>query len=143
MAMLVAGDHMTDVPPKITYASVVFRKTVRIDLKMAALNGMIVKTADIMNAYIEAPIREKVYAILRPDFGKSSFNRSGAYLQNHLAKCMKFMEYKPCLTDTDLWMRRMKISSYGFKQYEYIIINVDDVLAISDDQTEALQNIDR
>ena len=52
---MVAGGYMTYVPPTITYASVVSHDTVRIDLTMAALNYMSVKTSDIMNAYIKVP----------------------------------------------------------------------------------------
>ena len=68
-ARMVAGGHMTDVPPTITYASVVSRETVRIALTMAALHDLNVKTADIMNAYIKAPCAEKVYTKLGSEFG--------------------------------------------------------------------------
>ena len=46
---------MNDVPPTTTYASVVLRDTIRIALNMVELNGMIVKTYDIINAYIKVP----------------------------------------------------------------------------------------
>ena len=49
-ARMVAGGHMTDVPPTITYESVVSCETVRITLTMVALHDLNVKTADIMNA---------------------------------------------------------------------------------------------
>ena len=54
-ARLVAGGHMTDAPPVLTYASVVSRETVRIALTMAALNDLEVKASDIQNAYLTAP----------------------------------------------------------------------------------------
>ncbi len=59
-AQLVAGGHMTDVPPIVTYASVVSPETVRIALTMAALNALKVMAADIINAYITAPNKEKM-----------------------------------------------------------------------------------
>ena len=68
-ARLVAGGHMTDVPPTITYASVVFRETMMIALTMEVLNEMIVKTADIMNIYIKLPCGEKVCTMLGTEFG--------------------------------------------------------------------------
>ena len=68
-SIIFAGGHMTDVPPTITCASVVSRETVRIALTMAELNDMIVKTSDIMNAYIKVPCRERMYTILGPEFG--------------------------------------------------------------------------
>ena len=58
-ARLVAGGHMTEVPDVMTYASVVSCKTVRIALTIAAINGLQVKAADIMNAYITAPLEGK------------------------------------------------------------------------------------
>ena len=52
-ARMVAGGHMNYTPLTITYDSVVYRETVRIALTMAELHDLIVKTADIMNAYIK------------------------------------------------------------------------------------------
>ena len=59
-ARLVAGGHMTTAPAAITYASVVTRETVRIALTLAALNDLEVKVGDVENAYITAPVREKI-----------------------------------------------------------------------------------
>ena len=57
-ARLVAGGHMTDdvSSAMMAYASVVSREFVRIALTLAALNNLEVKTADIENAYLIAPI---------------------------------------------------------------------------------------
>ncbi len=49
-ARLVAGGHMTDVPPTVTYASVVSRQTVCTALTKAPLNALKLMAADIMNA---------------------------------------------------------------------------------------------
>ena len=68
-ARLVAGGHLTEAPAAMTYARVVSRKTVRIALTIAALNSLDVKTGDVMNAYITAPITEKVWTVLGPEFG--------------------------------------------------------------------------
>ena len=54
-AQYVAGGHMKNAPPTITYARVVSRETVRLAFTIAALNGLQVKAADIMNANITAP----------------------------------------------------------------------------------------
>ena len=56
---------------------------------------------------------------------------------------MQFMGYKTCLVDPDQWMRPMKRSINDFKQNEYVLIYVIDVLAIRYDKTKFLQNIDR
>ena len=68
-AQLVAGGHKTKAPPTVTYASVVSRETVRLALTIAALNDLEVKFGDVLNAYITAPITEKVWTILGPEFG--------------------------------------------------------------------------
>ncbi len=59
-AQLVAGDHKTEAPATITYASVVSCETMRIALMLAVLNDLQVKAGDVLNAYITAPVKEKV-----------------------------------------------------------------------------------
>jgi hypothetical protein len=65
-ARCVAGGHTPDTPHAMTYASVVSRESVRIALTLAALNDLDVKMADIENAYLTAPITEKVWTVLGP-----------------------------------------------------------------------------
>lgn len=72
-ARLVAGGHMTTVTSAtVTYASVVSRESVRIALTIAALNDLEVKTADIENAYLTAPVGEKIWCTLGPEFGSDA-----------------------------------------------------------------------
>ena len=104
-AGLLDGGHMTDVLLKITYASVIYRETVRIDWTMMTLNGMSIKTADTINAYIKATCGENRYTntilglefeldkgnmeiVIRALYGLKS---AGASFRNHLAECMQFM----------------------------------------------------
>jgi hypothetical protein len=68
-ARFVAGGHTTDTPHAMKYASFVSRESVRITLTLAALNDLDVKMADIENAYLTAPINEKVWTVLGPEFG--------------------------------------------------------------------------
>ena len=56
---------------------------------------------------------------------------------------MQFMGYNPCLDNPYLWMRPIKRSSDDFEQYEYVLLYVDDILAIGDDPTEVLQKINK
>ena len=51
---------MTEAPAATTYASLVSRETVRIALMIAALNDLEVKLGDTLNAYVQAPVTEKV-----------------------------------------------------------------------------------
>ncbi len=68
-ARLVTGGHMMDVPPTTTYASVVSCETICIALTIAALNALRVMATDIMNVYITALNKEKIWTLLGPKFG--------------------------------------------------------------------------
>ncbi len=64
---------MTNVPATFTYASTVMSLSVHIVLMLAALNSINSKdvmVADIMNAYITAPDKEKIWTSLGSEFGK-------------------------------------------------------------------------
>jgi hypothetical protein len=108
---------MTKAPATITYASVVSCETVCIALLMAALNDLNVKVGDVLNAYTTAPITEKVWAVLGPEFGidadKSAIivralyglKSAGAAFCAHLASFMRQMGYTSCKADPDLWYK--------------------------------------
>ena len=57
---LVEGRNLMEPPEAITYASIVSSETVRIALTLAALNYLPIKVGDIHNAYITAPVTEKI-----------------------------------------------------------------------------------
>ncbi len=71
-ARLVAGGHLTKAPATITHASVVSHETVRPALTFASLNDLEAKVGDVLNAYITAPVKEKVWTILGPELGLDS-----------------------------------------------------------------------
>ncbi len=71
-----AGGHLTQAPATITYASVVSRETVRLALTFASLNDLKVKVGNVLNAYIAAPVMEKVWTIYGPEFGHDSGKNS-------------------------------------------------------------------
>jgi hypothetical protein len=75
-ARFVTGGHTTDTPHAMTYASVVSRESVRISLTLAALNDLDVKMADIENAYLTAPITEKVWTVIGTEFGNDAGKRA-------------------------------------------------------------------
>jgi hypothetical protein len=70
-ARFVSGGHTTDTPHAMIYASVVSRESVRIALTLSSMNDLDVKMADIENAYLTAPITEKVWTVLGPEFWKT------------------------------------------------------------------------
>ena len=68
-ARWVADGHKTSAPSAVTYSTVVSRDSVRIILLIAALNDLDVQGADIQNAYLIAPNKEKLWMKAGPDFG--------------------------------------------------------------------------
>jgi len=65
-----ADGHKTSAPSSLTYSTVVARDSVQIMLLIAALNGLSISGADIQNAFLSAPNREKNYLIAGPEFGE-------------------------------------------------------------------------
>ena len=57
---LVARNHITAAPATIIHTSVVLRKMVRIALIIATLNDLEATLGDILNAYVHAPVAEKM-----------------------------------------------------------------------------------
>ncbi|KAL7520463.1 hypothetical protein ACHAWF_000276 [Thalassiosira exigua] len=100
-ARFVAGGHKTKVPKTTTYVSVLSRETVRLALLLASLNDLEVKAADIMNAYITAPVTEKIWTVLGPEFGEDAVCRR-CLQRAHLASAMRAMGYESCRADPDL-----------------------------------------
>jgi hypothetical protein len=76
-ARFVAGGHVTDPPTSITYSSVVAPDSVHLDsvhlaFLIAALNDLDILSADIGNAYLNAPTREKVHTTCGIEFGQAN-----------------------------------------------------------------------
>jgi len=60
-ASFVAGGLTTEAPVSTTYSSVVSREKFRIAFLIAALNHLEIFAADVGNAYLNAPCREKIW----------------------------------------------------------------------------------
>jgi hypothetical protein len=151
-ARYVAGGHMTEPPASITYSSVVSRESVRIMLMIAALNDLTVMTADIQNAYLHAPCREKIWVRAGPEFGSDQgaimivvralygLKSSGAAFRSMLATRLHEIGYKPTKADPDVWLRPA-CKSDGFEYYEYVLVYVDDIFTISHDPATTMDQI--
>ena len=151
-AQYVAGGHTTKPPAAVTYSSVVSRDSVRIALLIAGLNQLDVLSGDIQNAYLTAPNKEKIYCIagpeFRPDEGKVmlitralyGLKSAGAAFRSFLALTLDDMNFKPSQVDPDVWMRPATKPD-GEEYYEYVLVYVDDILAISHDAKSVMDNI--
>jgi hypothetical protein len=153
-ARLVAGGYVTDVPSNLTYSSVVSRESARIMFLIAALNDLQVLSANIGNAYLNAPNREKVYAIAGKEFGSRAgqtviivralygLKSAGAAWHSHLANSLVALGYKSCLADADIWMRPA-VKDNNCHYYEYLAIYVNDTLCISHDPMKTMEAISK
>ena len=150
---MVVGGHMTTAPAAVTYASFVSSETFRIALTLAALNDLEVKCGDVLNAYITAPVKQKIWNYLGPEHGDDEGNNaiiiralyglkySGAAFRAHLCECMAALGYMPCLADSDLWLKTQ--NQDGIYYYSYILCYVDDFMAIHHDARTILDRIDK
>jgi len=146
---------MLDPPAIMTYASVVGRETVRIALTMAALNDLEVKCSDIKGAYLTAPCEEKVWTRLGPEFGPDAGKKAlvvralyglksaGASFSRHLSDCMRHLGYSPCKADPNLWMKRAVRPDDGLDYWMYVLLYVNDCMAISHNAEAELHKIDK
>jgi hypothetical protein len=131
--------HITDTPHDMAYASVISRESVIIYITLAALNDLDVKMDDTENAYLPAPINEKVLIVLGTEFGDDAGKRAlivwalyglksaGAAFRNHLAECMTHLGWKPCRTNRDRWMKAETHTDDGVLHWAYILIYVDNI----------------
>ena len=92
---------MMEATATIMYMGLMLSQMVRIALIIAALNDIELKLGNILNAYVQAPVTEKVWITLSPDFSAKArktavtvrtlygLKSAGAGFRSHLAKCME------------------------------------------------------
>ena len=154
-ARFVAAGCKTSDPDGSTYAGVVSRETVRLAFLYAALNGLKVSSADIMNAYLTAPTSQKLWTKCGPEFGKDQGKRAlikralygnkaaGRDFRNHLRSCMEHLGYTSCLADPDLWMRKAYKDGTREAYWEYTLLYVDDALCVSEHPDSQLEELNK
>jgi hypothetical protein len=133
-ARYVAGGHWTDTPTQLTYSSVVTRDSVRIVFLITALNDLEILSGDVGNAYLQAPVREKVHTTAGPEFGPNNVGKtvivvramyglksSGAAWHEKFSETLRSMDFRPSLADPDVWLRPATKDS-GLEYYEYILV---------------------
>ena len=59
-------------PDTITYTSLISREAARIALMIITFNDLEMKSADVLNAYVQAPLTEKVWTVVDPEFGSDA-----------------------------------------------------------------------
>jgi hypothetical protein len=149
-----ADGHKTGAPASVTYSTVVSRDSVRILLTIAALNDLDILGADVQNAFLTAPNKEKCWMIAGPEFGpeegktflvvKALYGLKSASFsfRSYMAEKLASMGFTSTMADPDVWLRAATKSD-GESYYEYILMYVDDILAISCDARSILEEVQR
>ena len=148
-----ADGHKTGAPASVTYSTVVSRDSVRILLTLAALNDLDVLGADVQNAFLTAPNKEKCWMIAGPEFGpeegkhflvvKALYGLKSAsfsFRSYTMAEKLASMGFQSSLADPDVWLRAATKSD-GDVYYEYVMMYVDDILALSCDARAILEEM--
>ena len=154
---MVAGGHRNkDIPAYTTYSSVASRDSVRLAFLLAALNDLDILSADIGNAFLNAPPPEGVHVILGPElFGKENegrtsivvralygLNSASAAWRHYFSKFLREeLGYFPTYADPDVYRKPM-VKDDGFQYYAYLVLYVDDVLCIDVDPTNTMDRIE-
>ena len=150
-----ADGHKTGAPASVTYSTVVARDSVRILLLIAALlNSLDVLGADVQNAFLTAPNKGKCWIIAGPEFGteegktflvvKALYGLKSASFsfRSFMAEKLSGMGFQSSLADPDVWLRAATKGD-GEQYYEYILMYVDDILAISCDARSILEEVQK
>jgi hypothetical protein len=139
----------------MTYSSVVSRDSIRLAFLIAALNDIEICAADVGNAYLNAPCKEKIWTVAGLEFGSEAgstmfivralygLKSSGASWASMLSDSLRGLGYTPSEADRNVWMKP-GVKPDGFKYYQYILVYVDDILHLSHDPTiviSALSNM--
>ena len=117
-ARWVEDGHKNPISEWSTFAGVVSRESVRIAFTYAAINGLPVCSADIQNAYLQAPASEKHYVICSPEFGLENIGKiavivlalyggksANADYWCHVRHAMTELGFQSCKADPDVWLR--------------------------------------
>ena len=153
-ARFCADGHKTGAPASVTYSTVVARDSVRILLLIAALNELEVLGADVQNAFLTAPNKEKCWMIAGPEFGteegktflvvKALYGLKSASFsfRSYMAEKLSDMGFQSSMADPDVWLRAATKGD-GERYYEYVLMYVDDILAISCSARPILEEVQR
>jgi hypothetical protein len=107
------------------------------------------------NAYLTAPVSEKIWCVLGPEFGADTgkhaiivqslygLKSAGASFWNNLADCMWHLGWESCITDQDLWMKAEIRPNNQHKYYDYALLYVDNICILHHDTELCLQKVDK
>ena len=136
----------------MTYSTVVSCDSVRILLLAAALNVLEVKGADARNAFLSANNLEKHWLRAGPEFGPEQgkvfivvrdlygLKSASAAFRAFLALKLDEIGFQSSSADPDVWMGPA-VKFNGEDYYEWVLMYVNDIPAISMDPTAILKSM--
>jgi hypothetical protein len=151
-ARFVAEGYRAEAPASMIYSSVAQKDSVRIAFLLSALNDIPLLSCDVMNAYLNAPCREKIWFVGGKEtgdgFGKVcivtralyGLKSSSAAWRTEFAKALDSMEFQSTKADPDVWIRAAKKTN-GDEYYEMVIVYVDDILVLSEQAAQVIKDI--
>jgi Reverse transcriptase (RNA-dependent DNA polymerase) len=110
--------------------------------------------ADVQNAFLTAPNKEKCWIIAGPEFGpdegktflvvKALYGLKSASIsfRSFMAEKLTGMGFQSSLADPDVWLRAA-MKEDGECYYEYVLMYVDDILAIWCNARAILEEVQR
>jgi len=149
------GLHMTEAPTSLTYPSVVSRDSVKIAFLIAALNDIDILACGIKNACLDAGCRERIWFEAGPECGElrgkpcklvralCGLKASGAAWRAMFSHFIQEdLKFTPTRIDPDVYMRK-NFNAHNQPYWEYLLVYVDDVLALSHDPEPLMKGIGR
>ena len=106
----------------------------------------------MQNAFLTAPNKEKCWMIAGPEFGADEGKtflvvralyglKSASFsFRSYMAEKLSDLGFQSTLADPDIWLRAATKGD-GERYYEYVLMYVDDILAISGDDESILRDV--
>ena len=120
---------------------------------VAALNDLEVQGSDVQNAFLSAKNLEKHWLRAGPEFGAEQgkvfivvralygLKSASAAFRAFMARKLDEIGFQSSPADPDIWLRPA-VKFNGDEYYEYVLIYVDDLLAISMGATAILKSME-
>ena len=97
-----------------------------------------VKAADVLNVYVMAPSRDKMWTVLGPEIGDNACKPAILVISCTIYAVVRC---KSCDADPDLWIKPEFRPEDKLNYYSYIFCYVDNILCIHYDSDNVLNKL--
>ena len=121
-------------------------------LLIASIYDLDLQSADIENAYLTAPCREKIRKRADPKFGQDEgklfiivmalygLKSSGSAFREFISEQLDEMGFRSSISDPNLWIRPVT-RPYGKQYYEFILVYVHNLIAIIQNAVSVIREV--